>query len=1153
MKKQFNLLMLLSMVIFFGISTVIGQEQGEVFEQRQKEKMANDKLVNALKAETNKKEFRVGIKTACSGEKNVAKETVNLKLANDEILAVFLESILSSGFRWSLDPGYKGGLELAAKNLEPSAIPGGISDSRFVFKPTNKGVTSLRFIYHRPWEDKAPLKECIVNVTSAGKYQGTFSFIEEPAKPVEIKIEKSTNKALPSSFDWRSQGKVTSVKDQGNSNACWAFGTCASTESAILIAGGSSRDLSEQYLCNCDANASCDNGGWFTHWLFKDNGRGVVYESDVPFQGTDQSCGNNTYHEKVTSWGWTDGVSDSGWPQLNHNASTTEIKEAIYNHGPVAANSNSDCWANTTAIQDVNCTGGPHIVTIVGWDDANGGYWIIKNSWGTGWGDNGYLYLRYGRSEMGDYSVWVNVEDGSSTTCDLATNLSSSSITENSAYIDWDSPSSSHTGFNVAYRKNNETDWTYKSTSSSNYNLTGLSSDTEYQYGVKTICSSDSESDWTEWATFKTTVGNNNDDNQLTDGVAANGNIDENDVSDMWFIDVAANATSMKVVLECGSSDYDTYGKFNSKPTTSDSEWKGYTAGGEDNTIDTPAEGRHYILVNRYSGEGSYTLTATITYESGGDTEAPTAPTNLTSSNITQTSVNLTWDASTDNEAVTAYDVLQGGSLVKSVTGTSTTVSNLTASTAYTFTVKAKDAAANVSSASNAVDITTQGGGNDDGGALTDGVAANGNINASDVSDMWYIEVGANATSMKVVLECGSNDFDTYGKFNTEPTTSDSEWKGYTAGGEDNTIDTPAEGRHYILVNRYSGEGSYTLTATITYESGGDTEAPTVPTNLASSNITQTSVDLTWDASTDNTAVTAYEVIEGGTVVKTVSGTSASITGLTASTAYTFTVKAKDAAANVSLASNSVTITTESDENNPTYCEAKSTNTGYESISKVQFGSIDQASGSNGYEDFTAVSTNLTAGNATTLSITTVGNYSSDELVVYIDYNRDGDFEDAGEEVYYNDDAGTAKTYTASITAPSSATSGSLRMRIIIFDTSYNPKNSCGDFNYGEVEDYTVNILPETQGGIASITELQKLNMTIYPIPSTDFINIILNGIEGETVLVTINSIIGKTVVHKTVNSSETIRFNVSDLESGVYLVNIAAKNGNICKQIVIK
>ncbi|SEN34159.1 carbohydrate-binding protein [Nonomuraea pusilla] len=91
---------------------------------------------------------------------------------------------------------------------------------------------------------------------------------------------------------------------------------------------------------------------------------------------------------------------------------------------------------------------------------------------------------------------------------------------------------------------------------------------------------------------------------------------------------------------------------------------------------------------------------------------------------------------------------------------------------------------------------------------------------------------------------------------------------------------------------------------------GGDTTAPSVPGNLRSTGVTSGSVSLAWNASTDDVGVTGYEIYRGGTLVTTVTGTTHTDTGLTASTAYIYTVRARDAAGNRSAASNSVTATT---------------------------------------------------------------------------------------------------------------------------------------------------------------------------------------------------------------------------------------------------
>ncbi|WP_342571406.1 glycosyl hydrolase family 18 protein [Paenibacillus sp. FSL R5-0749] len=110
---------------------------------------------------------------------------------------------------------------------------------------------------------------------------------------------------------------------------------------------------------------------------------------------------------------------------------------------------------------------------------------------------------------------------------------------------------------------------------------------------------------------------------------------------------------------------------------------------------------------------------------------------------------------------------------------------------------------------------------------------------------------------------------------------------------------------------KYVGEGSGGETPT------PDTAPPSVPAGLTSSAITNTSVSLAWNASTDNVGVVAYEVYRNGVLVTSTSTTTAVVTGLTASTTYAFTVKAKDAAGNISAASTSLSVTTSNGSSNP--------------------------------------------------------------------------------------------------------------------------------------------------------------------------------------------------------------------------------------------
>ncbi|MEQ9209686.1 MAG: M4 family metallopeptidase, partial [Pseudomonadales bacterium] len=107
--------------------------------------------------------------------------------------------------------------------------------------------------------------------------------------------------------------------------------------------------------------------------------------------------------------------------------------------------------------------------------------------------------------------------------------------------------------------------------------------------------------------------------------------------------------------------------------------------------------------------------------------------------------------------------------------------------------------------------------------------------------------------------------------------------------------------------------GSFTSSESTNFcitSGGGDTQAPTAPAGLAASNVTQTTLTLTWNASSDNVGVTGYNVFQGSTNIGTVTGTSANITGLSSGTSYSFHVTAVDAASNESASSNTVNVTT---------------------------------------------------------------------------------------------------------------------------------------------------------------------------------------------------------------------------------------------------
>lgn len=320
-----------------------------------------------------------------------------------------------------------------------------------------------------------------------------------------------------------------------------------------------------------------------------------------------------------------------------------------------------------------------------------------------------------------------------------------------------------------------------------------------------------------------------------------------------------------------------------------------------------------------------------------------------------------------------------------------------------------------------------------------------------------------------------------------------------------------------------------------------DTTAPTAPT-LSASGTTQTSTNLSWSGATDNVAVTGYDVYRNGSLLgSTTTTTTYAVTGLSASTAYTFFVRAKDAAGNVSANSNTVNVTTLS--NTLTYCTSQGNNTADEKIGKVVLGTINNTStGTAGYENFTALSTNVARSTAYTITITPswTSTVYTEGYGVFIDYNQDGDFADSGETVWTK---ATSKTTPVSgtFTIPATAALGSTRMRVSM---KYNgTPTSCESFSYGQVEDYTINI-----GTTARIEESNntRLSFNLYPNPvKGDILNI--SNLESPSTYKIFNMMGQELGSGKIENES----IYVGSLKTGTFLIEVSNGTSSTTKRFI--
>jgi hypothetical protein len=229
--------------------------------------------------------------------------------------------------------------------------------------------------------------------------------------PFKSNLAAALPAPLPSKFDWRSNNGnyVTRVKNQAYCGGCWAFASVGALESRYLIdtsAPGASVDLSEQILISCDSgNYGCD-GGMLDEAASFLQSQGTYTEACFEFQGSDSSC---SY--ACSEWSSGQGFFKiGGWIGVSQDVD--ELKTAVYTYGPIPVGMivcgdmeyyDGGVYSHTSG----SCpSDSGHAVLIVGWNDSESAF-IVKNSFDTWWGENGYFRIAYG--EVYGDSVFGNM------------------------------------------------------------------------------------------------------------------------------------------------------------------------------------------------------------------------------------------------------------------------------------------------------------------------------------------------------------------------------------------------------------------------------------------------------------------------------------------------------------------------------------------------------------------------------------------------------------------------------------------------------------------------------------------------------------------------------------------------------------------------
>jgi cathepsin L len=235
------------------------------------------------------------------------------------------------------------------------------------------------------------------STSSTPKPTFTANYVHPEPTPEELA-------ALPASVDWRQKGAVTMVKDQGVCGSCWTFGTTGSLEGMWAAKYGKLHSLSEQQIVDCAwtnapdgmGDSACDGGFAAPAFQWIIDNKGIALEQDYPYLMVDSWCDSTVKTSSVTVKGYVNVTMNS----------EAALQDAVARFGPVAVAIDaahehfeyysSGVYYNPKCKSDLNDL--DHEVLVVGYGTENGqDYWIVKNSWSTHWGDQGFIKMARNR------------------------------------------------------------------------------------------------------------------------------------------------------------------------------------------------------------------------------------------------------------------------------------------------------------------------------------------------------------------------------------------------------------------------------------------------------------------------------------------------------------------------------------------------------------------------------------------------------------------------------------------------------------------------------------------------------------------------------------------------------------------------------------
>lgn len=225
----------------------------------------------------------------------------------------------------------------------------------------------------------------------------------DPRARADGEVAPLPERDIPASWDWRALGGMTGVRNQGGCGSCWAFGATGAFESQIKIFKGVTTDLSEQQILVCNEWGDNCAGGSGESAYFVMMSMGQVAESSMPYTGNDSApCVDAQYDSIERIQGYS--AVSAAPAALKTACMTAPIAVAMY--APNALFGYSGGCFQYTGTGQLN-----HLVLLCGWDDtacSGAGAWLFKNSWGPGWGENGYCWIKYGQCSFGQSATLIN-------------------------------------------------------------------------------------------------------------------------------------------------------------------------------------------------------------------------------------------------------------------------------------------------------------------------------------------------------------------------------------------------------------------------------------------------------------------------------------------------------------------------------------------------------------------------------------------------------------------------------------------------------------------------------------------------------------------------------------------------------------------------